>query len=398
MSNILKLRVIGNDVIDDAMEKPKSKRGRPRKNLTPDVTQPETTIIPKKRGRKRKSEQSSTESKKPVSEPITMTKSYIVQFKIKSTNLDKIQQNFIAKSKKVGYDTNQSHPPVGCEQTDTPISSVNCDEYYNLLNKLEMPLIPVAKEISAKILPNIPNMYRDIVIPISPENVPSKLFDNQDASISSNNIRNTSTILLPLLFNNDTISDKSPYACWNCDTYFTGSPLGIPEKEVDGKFHCYGNFCSFECTARYLLDHELNNFYDKYSLLCVMYQTAYNLPPETKVLFAPPKITLHKYGGPLSYEQYHNMSNQGTTVETYKLPLIPVMVHIGDIYRSTNMFHTNQQTANIPPNQSNPSQKIKRVIPIDPHKMSQAEKNVTQHHNNMLQSQYTLDKCLCQKT
>lgn len=432
MSNILRLRIVDKNNIDDdtqvvmiqntSLEKTKPKRGRPRKNPNqsppqPETTKPESIIVPKKRGRKRKIDKLNTDGQKKITENmVTISKNYIVQLKIKSSDLEKIQKQFINKSQKIGYDNvNQenlvtngghTHENYFVNNKDRSDEKYSFNEYYNLLNRLELPLIPVPHEISESILPKIQNMYQNIAVPILPENVPIKLFDANQSSDSQNSqivglhelSRNTGDIMLPLLDDNGLWPDKSPYACWNCDSFFSGTPWGVPDPKkepVDGKFYCYGNFCSGECVARYLADREHTiDFWDKYSLLCLIYQRAYNLPPETKVPIAPPKETLSKYGGKLSYENYHNMTKQDYTVEIYKLPLIPVLLHIGEMYRSTNINNIIQNNSQKPQKPVNKPYKTKQVIPIDPLKMSKAEENIKQKTNVLLGSSYTLDNCL----
>lgn len=422
---MLRLRIVEKNNIDDEteimtmqdiIEKTKPKRGRPRKNQTQTSqvmnstdsnNEEETLIVPKKRGRKKKTEKNNNEidNQKKTNinvMSIPIVKNFIVQLKIRSSDLEKIQTQFMNKSQKIGYDNiNQQNLSNIDNKNNNNQYNVDekygFDEYSNLLNKLELPLVPVSHQISEKIPPNIQNVYQNIVIPISPENIPIKLFDESRGvddtrpmnTEHNESFRNTSDLLLPLLDNNGHWAEKSPYACWNCDTYFSGTPIGIPDKENDGKFYCYGNFCSFECAARYLSDHENNlDFWNKYSLLCLIYQKAYNLPPDTKVSFAPPKETLNKYGGRLTYESYHNANKNDHIVEIYKLPLVPTLLHIGELYRSINA--TAQLHQKSIPTQS----KIRKFIPIDPNKISKAEENIKQKTNTLLRSTYTLDKCL----
>ena len=50
---------------------------------------------------------------------------------------------------------------------------------------------------------------------------------------------------------------------------FNSCPVGIPDKEYMGKYYCYGNFCSFSCSARYIYEKESNTDYiKKYSMCC----------------------------------------------------------------------------------------------------------------------------------
>jgi hypothetical protein len=426
MSNILRLRIVDKNSIDEdtkiistqeTQEKQKPKRGRPRKNPLPPPTQTEseTVVVTKRRGRKRKIDKltGATDSQKRTIDnivPTLLTKNFIVQLKIKASDLEKIQTQFINKSQKIGYGDGNPQcellgPDTVTEQCDinkvtNPEEKYNFNDYYTLLNKLEIPLIPVNQQASGKVLPQIPNLYQNVAIPILPENVPVHLFDNHKSGTTQNSepieaFRNTDNLLLPLLDNDGKWPEKSPYACWNCDTYFNGTPIGIPDKEVDESFYCYGNFCSFSCAARYLSDHEnAIDFWGKYSLLCTIYQIAYNLSPETKVPIAPPKETLLKYGGKLSYDNYHESTKMDQHVMIYKLPLIPILLHISEISRSSNINNIIQNNSQKHTKFSSKQIKTKKFIPIDPTRISQAEANIKQKTQTLLQSRYTLDKCL----
>ena len=45
---------------------------------------------------------------------------------------------------------------------------------------------------------------------------------------------------------------NSTYACWYCCNKFNTTPVGIPQIFINNEFHCYGNFCSYNCAKRYL--------------------------------------------------------------------------------------------------------------------------------------------------
>lgn len=390
-------------------EKQKSKRGRPRKDSDDGNETEQVVVIPKRRSRNSK-KTGDEETSRPLVAPV-VPRNFIIQLKIKSSDLSKIQNHFMTKSQKVGYNepfstmstSTSTSTSTSASVNVTPISTITSDfsEYYSLLNNMEPPLIMTNDEAK---LPKIPNLYNDITIPILPENVPLKLFDKgmNSCAVPARAFRQTNDILLPLITSDGTWPEKSPYACWNCDTFFSGTPIGIPDpnispqKEIDGKFYCYGNCCSFECAARYISDHESNlSFWEKYSLLCFIYQKAFNLPPESKIIIAPPKETLSKYGGTLSYESYHNLSKLDYTVEIYKLPLVPVLLHIGEMYRSTNINNLINKEHE-PPAQSPPQtsfMKIKKFIGVDPTRFSQAQKNLKQKTQNIIQNTSSLDKC-----
>ena len=450
----ISLRVIDkSEIIEDnsfsieALEKKKGKRGRPRKNPVENETEiePELDVVAtkimqlKKRGRKKKKDTIYNLSNDQSNAQTSITssvvaKNYIVQLKVKSSDLEKIQKLFVDKTTNIGY-----NPLIGCQsngkniennfanineqQKDTGIN--NFDEYYKLLNNLEMPLVNASQlmqhqmcmtngHIIKNTLPEIPNIYPNISMPILPGNIPIRLFDESEVNddqfdqfgkrTTDDNCkisRNTTNLTLPQFNNNGgKWPEKSPYACMNCDIFFDGTPIGIPDKELDGNFYCYGNFCDFSCGARYLKDRESSlDYWKKYSLLCIIYQKAYNLPPGTKVPLAPQRETLTKFGGKLSYDEYHQANKLKLNVEIYKLPLIPVLLHIEEISRSTNINNIiknnaiKQLNSKIQPK----NKKIVRFIPIDPQKLIKAEENLRIKTQERLQLSYTLDDCLHHK-
>jgi len=432
----LRLRIVdksdlenGTRIISqDNQDKQKNKRGRPRKilqNQQSDSTVQlpvadiiDTVLLPKKRGRKKKCEVINLGENIMRSSENCVPKSYIVHLKIKSSDLEKIQTQFINKSQKIGYENDGV--PVSNDTKDTGYNlnsedNTQTSDYYAILNKLELPFVPYqAPQQTVSLfspsspftsqppmtsIPEIPHLYQTIVIPILPENVPIKLFEDSQKPRDDDQCdtyRDTNNLMLPLLDNHDKWPEKSPYACWNCDFHFNGTPWGIPDTQkepIDGKFRGYGNFCSPECTARYLVDRENTlEFWDKYSTLCLIYQMVYNLNPEIKVPVAPPRESLSKYGGKLSYENYHNAAKHDQIVEIYKLPMVPVRLHIGEISRSSNIDNLLQKAGQAEPRVH--QHKQRRCIPIDPVKMSQAEENLKQRTRDLLRNHYTLDRCL----
>ena len=337
------------------------------------------------------------------------------------------------KTQEIGYKPLMTQKPNdnlnsdNLAEIDDKLKNNHFDEYYKLLNGLEMPLVPVSDLIYQKMnmicgqsiknnLPEIPNLYQNLIIPVLPGNIPIMLFNESSADEENNQnenlminkfkednskvFRNTTNLILPQFENNGGQWPKtSPYACWNCDTFFDGTPWGMPEKEVDGKFYCYGNVCSAECSARYLVDHETTaDFWMKYSLLCIIYQKAYSLPPDTKVSIAAPRESLFKYGGKFTYNEYHEKHKHDKIIEIYKLPLIPVLLHIEEISKSTNINSiiekNNLRQFNVQTNKNLlKTTKHSRFIPIDPQKLIKAEENLKQKTQERLQSNFNLDDC-----
>jgi hypothetical protein len=250
---------------------------------------------------------------------------------------------------------------------------------------------------------NIPNFYPIKVINIIPDNIPfnfnsnefvnsnklansnkfanSNKLTNSNEHVNSNELSNENeneNLLLCSLLKNKYGNDwpeKSSYLCWNCDMSFNSCPVGIPDKEYMGKYYCYGNFCSFSCTARYIYEKESNTDYiKKYSMLCTLYQYVNNLTPDTKIILAPARELREKYGGTLSDEKYKeiiNSTNNEIKYEIYKLPLVPTYLHISQIYNTISNSNINYIKT-----QNKDVIKVKKFIPLDKDDLKKSQENV----------------------
>jgi len=154
-------------------------------------------------------------------------------------------------------------------------------------------------------------------------------------------------------FSNTEWPNYSSYDCWYCCHSFSSAPVGIPEKLInDGMdkwtFQLYGNFCSYNCAARYLNPHEDNiddcamlesNFdlihADEKSeqiqlleLLCNI-ETSKNMIE--KIRLAPPRLSLKRFGGKLTIEEFRENFNQHTIYHVFKSPLVPISYELEEI-------------------------------------------------------------------
>ena len=116
-------------------------------------------------------------------------------------------------------------------------------------------------------------------------------------------------------------SNKSKeLVCWNCcekSNYY----IGYPTKYINGVFNLCGNFCCYECAARYIYDNFHNTeLIDKYNLLNLYYNINHNCINKVKI--APSRNCLIKFGGNLSYEEYKNNSEIEDILNTYISPIV----------------------------------------------------------------------------
>jgi len=320
VNGFIKRTLPNNDLIIDS-EKPqetkviepvieeKRKRGRPKK-VSVEAKSPNDNDfgLKRKRGRRKKPD---TIIMPP---PMTMTNSriesnYIVMLDIKYSDLDigvsgDVQTNSVA----IGQDTHASRSKIS-EHGERLI----CDSLINSFSKLISDRkklydgCPTLKTIHGKL--------------ITPESSPVNFYSNYEQ-------QQINTKVLPIFeLNGNDWPHYSNYACWNCDCQFETPPIGMPEHISNNQFYCSGNFCSFPCTARFIIDNDNTvNRFEKISLLNTLYQMAYNLDLDAHVSVANPRQTLHKYGGCLSYAQYHG--EKAKEVHLYKLPIVPLYYYL----------------------------------------------------------------------
>ena len=128
--------------------------------------------------------------------------------------------------------------------------------------------------------------------------------------------------------NNDSNLNKSNNSCWNCCWNccheYNDLTISIPHQYIKEIFYINGNFCSYECAARYIFDtYTGSEMWDKISLLNNYYNTSIN-KKGLKINPAPSKLTLKKFGGNLDIEEYRKSSNNSQYYNVYLPPIIPI--------------------------------------------------------------------------
>jgi hypothetical protein len=138
------------------------------------------------------------------------------------------------------------------------------------------------------------------------------------------------------------IPEHTTCAClW--DTYeINGTPVFLPEKYIDEKFHVVGWFCSLNCAVAYNLNMGDYNTSERHSLLKLMYgKTCDIINP------APSMRVLTKYGGKLSIEEYRK--NLQTNDKEYRL-ISPPMTFIAQTLEEKISRVTSKESSTKRPN------------------------------------------------
>ena len=112
--------------------------------------------------------------------------------------------------------------------------------------------------------------------------------------------------------------------CWNCCHKYDNITVSIPHQYIKEIFYINGNFCSYECGARYIFDtYNGSEMWDKISLLNYYYNVSVN-KRGIKVTPAPSKLALKIFGGKLDIDEYRNTSSSRQYFNVYLPPIIPI--------------------------------------------------------------------------
>jgi len=120
-------------------------------------------------------------------------------------------------------------------------------------------------------------------------------------------------------------------ACFWCTYDFDNDPIMIPKYELKGTYHCYGNFCSPECAASFLMNENVDSSkkFERYYLLNNVYCKIYNY--EKNIKCAPsPFYMLEKYYGNLNIQEYRRLLKNERLLLLVDKPLAKLLPELYD--------------------------------------------------------------------
>ena len=99
--------------------------------------------------------------------------------------------------------------------------------------------------------------------------------------------------------------------CWNCCHCIDNDILSQPIKYENNVFTTVGNFCSYSCISRYILDsnESSENIFNKLSILNLYYNINNNTKSKS-VKPAPSKLVLKMFGGYMDIDDYRNQNEE----------------------------------------------------------------------------------------
>ncbi len=113
-------------------------------------------------------------------------------------------------------------------------------------------------------------------------------------------------------------------ACFWCAHAFTGQPCIIPEREVNGVYMVYGNFCCAQCAFAYLLQETVDP-HVRWERIALLHRI-YDKEGKGRMFPAPCRESLKLFGGPLSIESFRaTIDRHYVRVDIHMPPMVSIL-------------------------------------------------------------------------
>jgi hypothetical protein len=120
------------------------------------------------------------------------------------------------------------------------------------------------------------------------------------------------------------LPDETNIACFWCAHTFTHRPCIIPEREVNGVYNVYGNFCSPECGVAYLLNEGIDP-HVRWERMALLHRV-YDVEGKGQIFPAPVRESLALFGGPMSIEVFRaTVSTKRVRVDLHMPPMVSIL-------------------------------------------------------------------------
>ena len=116
----------------------------------------------------------------------------------------------------------------------------------------------------------------------------------------------------------------SDIACFWCAHTFGTQPCIIPEREVNGTYMVYGNFCCPQCAFSYLLQETIDPHvrWERVALL----HRIYDREGHGRMFPAPCRESLILFGGPLTIESFRaTIDKRYVRVDVHMPPMVSIL-------------------------------------------------------------------------
>jgi hypothetical protein len=117
---------------------------------------------------------------------------------------------------------------------------------------------------------------------------------------------------------------KTDIACFWCAHTFDWIPCIIPEREVNGVYNVYGNFCSPECAVSYLLSESIDP-HVRWERMALLHRI-YDQDGKRRISPAPPRESLKIFGGPMTIESFRStVQSAKVRVDLHMPPMVSIL-------------------------------------------------------------------------
>ena len=135
------------------------------------------------------------------------------------------------------------------------------------------------------------------------------------------------------------LPEKTDVACFWCVHPFDYQPRVIPEREVNGVYNVYGNFCSPECGVAYLLKEGLDP-HVRWERMALLHRI-YDMQGNGQIFPAPARECLTVFGGPMSIDVFRaTLHSKKVRVDLHMPPMVSILGSIDtkpiDFFDSTS--------------------------------------------------------------
>jgi hypothetical protein len=161
-----------------------------------------------------------------------------------------------------------------------------------------------------------------------------------------------------------TLPEKTDIACFWCAHAFDHQPRIIPEREVNGVYNVYGNFCSPECGVAYLLKEGLDP-HVRWERMALLHRV-YDREGSGQIFPAPARECLSLFGGPMTITTFRStIRDKKIRVDLHMPPMVSILGSIDT--KPIDFFETNlKQTgvAVLPQRSVEEGLRLKRSKPL----------------------------------
>jgi len=181
-----------------------------------------------------------------------------------------------------------------------------------------------------------------------------KTDQNDNLIINLKDIPSVGVELLPGYIEEESMAMSSASeVCWNCCHTYGSLSQSIPVRYISSVYYMYGEFCSYECATRYVIDtFEGQSMWEVYSLLNMYYNKIHNSKGK-QVEPAPSRFVLKMFGGDLTIDEYRSHFSNNISYDTLLPPIVPIC-------------HTNIKITNkIKPSENKNNLKLFRKTPLN---------------------------------